>query len=449
MRIEVDYRPTPKQAAFHQSRANEALFGGAAGGGKSKALVMDALARVLMHPGTHAYLFRRTYRELEDTLVAEARASIPRRIGLYNASRHEMQVVGGGVLHFRHCRGKADMYDYAGTEMHWLYFDELTSFEQPVYEYLKTRLRAKASLGIVPVVRCASNPGGIGHAWVRARFVDAGTPMKPVRQRIFSRALGREREVSTQYIPALATENPHVGQAYIFELESKPEALRRALLEGDWNAFEGQVFTEFRDDPTRYGERRWTHVIKPFAIPGHWMRYVSFDHGYSKPFSVGWWAVSPSGTAFRYREWYGWNGTPNRGMELSPKEIARGILAREEEERREGIRFDRIADPSIFERSRGESIAQQMGAEGVQFRKGDNARLAGKMQLHGRLRFDPEGRPGLYVFDCCRQFIRTVPALAYDAARVEDVDTDAEDHVYDETRYFLMSKPYGQQGGME
>lgn len=90
-----------------------------------------------------------------------------------------------------------------------------------------------------------------------------------------------------------------------------------------------------------------------------------------------------------------------------------------------------------------------MGAEGVQFRKGDNARLAGKMQLHGRLRFDPEGRPGLYVFDCCRQFIRTVPALAYDAARVEDVDTDAEDHVYDETRYFLMSKPYGQQGGME
>ena len=115
MRIEVDYRPTPKQAAFHQSRANEALFGGAAGGGKSKALVMDALARVLMHPGTHAYLFRRTYRELEDTLVAEARASIPRRIGLYNASRHEMQVVGGGVLHFRHCRGTADMYDYAGT----------------------------------------------------------------------------------------------------------------------------------------------------------------------------------------------------------------------------------------------------------------------------------------------------------------------------------------------
>lgn len=258
-----------------------------------------------------------------------------------------------------------------------------------------------------------------------------------------SGVLGRESWATTQYIPALAAENPHVGEAYVFELEQKPQMLRRALLLGDWSAFEGQVFTEFRDEPARYGEARWTHVIKPFAIPGHWLRYVSFDHGYSAPFSVGWWAVAPDGTAYRYREWYGWNGTPNRGVEMSPKEIAKGILEREAEERREGILFDRVADPAIFERSRGDSIAQQMRAEGVAFRRGDHARMAGKMQLHGRLRFDAEGKPGLYVFDCCRQFIRTVPALCYDANRVEDVDTAAEDHAYDETRYFLMARPHG------
>ena len=447
--IDLCYRPTTKQVAFHQSTADEALYGGAAGGGKSKAMIMDAVMRCMKHPKTHAYLFRRTYRELEDTLVTEARASIPKGLGTYNASRHEYTLGNGSVLHFRNCRGTSDMYEYAGTEIHWLYIDELTSFERPVYDYLKTRLRAKASLGIVPVTRCTSNPGGIGHSWVRERFVDAGKPMESIAQKVRSEVLGREEIFTTQYIPALPTENPHIGDGYVFELERKPEALRRALLLGDWSAFEGQVFTEFRDDPAHYGDGRWTHVVKPFALPGHWLRYVSFDHGYSAPFSVGWWAVSPAGVAYRYREWYGWNGTPNHGMELSPGEIARGILEREEEARREGIRFDRIADPAIFERSRGDSIAQQMGTEGVIFRRGDNARLAGKMQLHGRLRFDEEGRPGLYVFDCCRQFIRTVPALAYDANRTEDVDTAAEDHAYDETRYFLMSRPYGARGGVE
>ena len=430
------------------SDANEVLFGGAAGGGKSKALVMDALARLLAHPGTHAYLFRRTYTELEDTLIAEARSSIPKTIGKYNVSRHEITLAGGSVMHFRHCRGTADMYDYAGLEIHWLYFDELTSFEEPVYEFLKTRLRAKASLGIVPVIRNASNPGGIGHAWVKERFVDAGDPMERVEKWVESSSLGRKKRYVTQFIPALAMENPHIGNSYVFELESKPTALRKALLHGDWNAFEGQVFTEFADDSDHYADGRYTHVIKPFSIPSHWQRYMSFDHGYSAPFSVGWWAVSPNGTAYRYREWYGWNKTPNKGLELSPAEIARGILDREAEERREGICFDRVADPAIFERSRGESVAQQMGAEGVLFRKGDNARIAGKMQLHGRFRFDAEGKPGIYIFDCCRQFIRTVPSLPYDANRVEDVDTAAEDHVYDETRYFLMSRPYG-KGGIE
>jgi hypothetical protein len=171
---------------------------------------------------------------------------------------------------------------------------------------------------------------------------------------------------------------------------------------------------------------------------------MSFDHGFSRPFSVGWWAIGPDGTAYRYKEWYGFDGTPNKGLAISPGEIARGIIDREEDERRDNITIDRIADPAIFDRSRGDSVAQMMepmgGHPGVYFRKGDNTRLAGKMQFHERLRFDEFGRPKMQIFKTCRQFIRTIPALPYDLRKVEDVDSNAEDHVYDETRYMLMSR---------
>jgi len=438
--IHIDYVPTPKQALFHASRAKEILYGGAAGGGKSKAIVMDAFARCMQHPGTHAYIFRRTYRELEDTIITEALASIPKEIGTYNVGRHEMRLPGDSVIHFRHCASVANMYDYSGAEIHWLYLDELTTFEEQIYDFLKTRLRAKQSLGITPVVRCASNPGNIGHGWVKQKFVDAG-PYGEIIWHEYEDSDGKKKKYSTQYIPALVTDNPHISLDYKRELEKKPEALRRALLNGDWDAFEGKVFMEFVNDKAHYEDGIKTHVINPFPIPPTWSRYVSFDHGYSRPFSVGWWAVAPNGKAYRYREWYGWNGrTRNKGIELSPTEIANGILDREEDERREGIYFDRIADPAIFERSRGDSIAQQMSAVGVTFRRGDHARIAGKMLLHDRLRFDSDGRPGLYVFSTCDQFIQTVPNLPYDQNKPEDVDTEAEDHVYDETRYFLMAR---------
>jgi len=440
--IRLNYQPTPKQAAFHACTANEALYGGAAGGGKSKAIVMDALARCLKHPGTKAYIFRRTYRELEDSVIAEARASYPESLAKYNVSRHEMRLVNGSLVCFRHCACLADMYEYAGCEIQWLYFDELTSFQREIYDFLKTRLRARKEMGVVPVVRCASNPGNIGHAWVKAMFVDAAPAMEMARHKVESRALGKSREFSTMYIPSLPTENPFLSQEYVFELERKPEALRQALLEGRWDAFEGQVFTEWRNDRSHYLDRKWSHVVSPFEIPLSWPRFMSFDHGYTKPFSCGWWAVAPDGCAYRYREWYGWNGVPDRGLTLSPGEIARGILAREKEgETREGISVDRICDPAIFDASRGDSVARQMEQNGVFFRRGDNARIAGKMQLHERLRFDEKGRPRLQVFSTCDQFIRCVPALAYDQGRCEDVDTTAEDHIYDETRYFLMARP--------
>ena len=431
--ISISYKPTPKQAFFHASKADEILYGGAAGGGKTKALVMDALFRCLTWPGTTAAIFRRTFRELEDTDIKEALASYPKELARYNSGRHEFTLVNGSKILFRHCEREADRFTYSGLEVQFMYFDELTSFEQTIYDFLKTRKRAKKSLGVRPIIRSASNPGNIGHGWVKKQFVDAGPYMSIQEQQLYSATLHKTRTVRTQYIPALASENPFITDDYIFELEQKPEALKRALLNGDWDSFEGQVFTEFVNDPNHYDDHIHTHVINPFPIPLNWPRYMSFDHGYSKPFSVGWWAIDPEGRAYRYREWYGCEpAQANVGVKITPVAIAEGIVKRETEEQENNLPIDRIADPAIFDKSRGDSVADQMepcaAHKGVFFRKGDNTRLAGKMQLHERLRFDETDRPKLYVFNTCVDWIRTVPNLPYSQTKPEDIDTNAEDH---------------------
>lgn len=460
--ISIDYKPTDKQRLFHSTDADEVLFGGAAGGGKTLGVVMDAFLRCLKYPETQACIFRRTYTELEDTVIKEARMRYPQSLAKYNTGRHEMALINGSKVLFRHCASPQDRYNYRGMEIQFLYFDELTSFEQEVYTFINTRKRAKRSMGLKPLVRSTSNPGGPGHGWVKALFVDAAPYMQKFTREIHSEQLGTTSLHTMQYIPSLAMENPYITDDYIRELENKPDAIRDALLYGNWNAFEGMAFPEFQPDvdkrdPNGRETRRWTHVIKPFDIHHTWPRYMSFDHGYSRPFSVGWWAIAPDGTAYRYREWYGCKPRqPNVGIELSPRQIAEGIVAREEEETRDNITVDRIADPAIFDRSRGDSVAQQMepagGRPGVYFRKGDNTRLAGKQQLHERLRFDADGRALLYVFENCRDFIRTIPALPYDDKHVEDIDTDAEDHCVTGDTIILTGKgpvPISQLVGTE
>ena len=446
MQFTITYQPTPKQKIFHASPANEVLYGGAAGGGKTKALIMDAFFRCLKYPKTTACIFRRTYQELEDTDIKEAKESYPEKLATYNAGRHEFKLMNGSKILFRHCETAADRFNYSGIEIQFLYFDELTSFEQEVYDFIKTRLRAKKALGVVPIVRSASNPGNIGHGWVKKMFVDAGPYMSIQTQEIYSEALHKTKTIKSQYIPALALENPFITEDYIFELEQKPEALRKALLNGDWDSFEGQVFTEFVNDPKHYGDKLWTHVIEPFDIPLDWPRFFSFDHGYSKPFACQWWAMDYQGRAYLYKEWYGCKPKQaNKGIELTPRQIAEGILSREGSEEANNLRILRTADPAIFDRSRGDSVADQMAPDGhrkgVVFNKGDNTRLAGKMQVHERLRFDENGKPGMYVFSTCTDWLRTVPTLPYSETKPEDIDTDAEDHDYDATRYFLMDHP--------
>lgn len=310
---------------------------------------------------------------------------------------------------------------------------------------MRTRLRAPTQLGITPCVRAASNPGGPGHAWVKARFVDATDAGRRICEtEVESEILGRAEVRRIQYIPATVRDNPHIAQDYVIELEQKPRALKEALLHGRWDAFEGQAFPEFVDDAAHYADGLHTHVIRPFPIPWHWTRAVSFDHGYTRPYSFGVWAVDEEGRVYRYKEHYGCvPGEANVGVMRAPGEIAAQLAKLMEPECREGIRVTGVADPAIWDRSRGLSVEEQMRAafSGVTFQRGDNTRLPGKMQLHERLKFGEDGRPMLYVFENCRDFIRTIPTLVYDARKPEDIDTAGEDHIYDETRYFLMSRP--------
>jgi len=454
MEVKLDYAPTPKQAQFHASEADEVLYGGAAGGGKSTAICWDAFMRCMKYPNTHAYLFRRTYPELEMTLIRTMQSIVPGRLGKYVSSAHEMRFINGSAAHFCHLHNEGEgLLKYQGAEIHWLYFDELTHFTKPMYDYLRTRLRANRALGITPVVRAASNPGGPGHAWVKARFVESTQCGREIREMpVRSDVLGKIGIRRLEYIPATAKDNPHITKDYIIELEQKPRALREALLYGKWDAFDGQAFPEFTDDPRHYDDGLFTHVIRPFKIPWHWTRAVSFDHGYTRPFSFGVWAVDEEGRVYRYKELYGCvPGEANTGLMLTPGEIAGRLAQLMEPEFREGIHVTGIADPAIWDRSRGMSVEEQIRNvfSGVSFRKGDNTRLPGKMQLHERLKFNEDGRPMLYVFENCRDFIRTTPALVYDPKRPEDINTAGEDHIYDETRYFLMSRPIAPRAAVQ
>jgi len=214
-------------------------------------------------------------------------------------------------------------------------------------------------------------------------------------------------------------------------------ALVKALKEGDWDIAAGQAFEQFSRD---------RHVVEPFGVPAHWTRFRSLDWGSSKPFSVGWWAVAdgedrglPRGALVRYREWYGWGGRPDEGLRLTSAEVAEGI--REREPPGERIAFS-VADPAVFGRSDGPSVAERMAAAGVVLKRGANGRHAGYQEVRARLAGE-DGRPMLYVFSTCTDgFLRTFPELVLDPLDPEDVATRQEDHVYDEVRYACMSRPF-------
>lgn len=444
---QVFWSPQPRQREFLRRREFEALYGGAAGGGKSDALLAEGLRQIGL-PHYRGLILRKTYPQLAqliDRSMELYRAACPAAV--YHQTRHFWQFPSGAQIWFGSMQHTADRVDYQGKRFDYIAFDELTQFSWEEYSYMFSRCRPGGA-GSRCYIRASANPGGRGHGWVKQRFVSAAPPGTTIweesRLRLPDGRL-RETRQSRVFIPSTVFDNPILLErdpGYAARLTLLPQAEQRALLYGDWDSFSGQVFLEWRNDPGGYITRRGSHVIEPFRVPDGWGLYRGFDFGYTRPFSVGWYAVDPDRRIYRIRELYGCTGTPNEGVRWEPGRIAAEIRRIETEDPNlRGRPVRGIADPSIFDESRGESIAAMMARSGVYFDRGDNSRLAGKMQLHHRLAFDEKGVPMLYVFSTCRNFIRTLPALVYDSADVEDVDTAGEDHIYDECRYVLMEYP--------
>ena len=441
----VIWQPQPRQGIFMSRSEYEALYGGAAGGGKSDAIIIEALRQVHI-PHYKALILRKTFPQLAE-LIDKSLNYYPRAFpkARYNASSHTWTFPSGAKIIFGAMQHTKDRTKYQGQAYDFIAFDELTHFTFEEYSYLFSRNRPNGP-GTRVYIRATANPGGVGHGWVKERFITAAPPMTPISEEISWRTPDggiQTRSQSRIFVPSSVFDNKALmdnDPDYVRRLASMPEAERNALLYGDWDTFSGQVFTEWRNAPN--DDRINTHVIDAFRIPEHWTVWCGMDWGYARPFAVGWFAVDEERRLYHIREYYGCTGAPNVGVKMEPTAVAREIKRIEAEDPNlRGRRIRRVGDPAIWGSQGTESIGELMERERVYFEKGNHERINGKMQMHHRLAFDEDGKPMLYVFNTCKNFIRTVPNLVYDEKDVEDIDTDGEDHIYDMTRYVLMENP--------
>lgn len=461
---ELNFDLHPKQDLAFNSPATEILYGGAAGGGKSHLMRIVAILWCASIPGLQVYLFRR----LRDDLIKnhmEGPSGFRNLLAGWVACgfcviiEDQIRFWNGSKIYLCHCKDEAHRFKYQGAEIHVLIIDELTHFTEKIYRFLRNRVRMVGITlpaqykGKFPRILCGANPGGIGHQFVKATFIDGVAPL-----RIY-RAANDEGGMLRQYIPAKLEDNPSMADqdpGYENRLNGLgSEALVKAMRDGDWDIIEGAFFDCFA---------RNKHVIKPFTIPKDWTRFRAGDWGSAKPFCFGWYAVVgddfltpdgrllPRGCLVKYREWYGiakdkqGKFKPDVGIKLKNDAIGKGVRERDFAET---IAYG-VLDPACFSQNGGPSIADQMQADGqgATFMPADNTRIAGRgaisgwSQMRGRLEGNEDGLPMLVFFETCVHTIRTVPALMHDETRPEDLDTSQEDHPADETRYACMSRPW-------
>lgn len=404
------------------------MYGGARGGGKTDA----GLAWLLRHidnPKYRALIIRKNADDLSDWI--DRARDMYRGTGASFAYRPAVITFPSGAI-FRtgHLKDDNAYGKYLGHEYQRMVIEELTQIPNEEL-YLKLISSCRSTIDIKPQVFATTNPGGLGHAWVKARFVDIGKPGKTF-------TVGGKTRI---FIPAKVTDNPTLVKkdpTYLDFLNNLPEQLRKAWREGDWNIVAGQVFSEWSAD----------HIVEPFEIPSEWQRWIALDFGINAPSAVGWYAQNFDGRTFLYREIYmnGIDFHKTFGRPLTPKRLAMVIKKLTKE------KYDYcVADPSLWNKTilgekrtkpEGESIAEIMIKGGLSLIRGDNDRLNGLGRYREALSIAPDGKPWYQVFRSCTDTIRTIPALQYDMRKVEDVDTDGEDHCYDRDRYFFMSRPY-------
>ena len=403
---------TKKQKRFIDATESEVLFGGAAGGGKSYGQTVDALLFALEYPGSKQLILRRTFAELEKSLIRTALALYPREIFTFNSSSHTGRFKNGSRIDFGYCAIENDVYQYQSAEYDCIRFDELTHFTEMQYVYLISRVRGANSYP--KQIKSSTNPGGIGHSWVKARFVDpapAGTA--------FAGGDGMKRI----FIPSLLSDNSFLNEkdpGYRLRLEALPEREKKALLYGNWDIFEGQYFTEFSRDK---------HVIDPFEIPLSWRKFRTIDYGLDR-LAVLWIAIAPDGRSYVYREFC--------RSSLTISEAAEEILKRTP--RGEEI-YATLAPPDMWSRSQesGKTKAGLFSEYGVNFTKTSNDRECGWLAIKELLRLK-DGEPFLKIFSSCSEIIKCLPALAVDKIKPTDCSTEPHEitHAPDALRGFAI-----------
>lgn len=419
----------------------EVFYGGARGGGKTEASIGDWFSHSSAYGENAAGLFvRRKLTQLTDIIKRFRRYGA--KIGAkWFEQKKELLMPNGAVLKFAYLERDEDAEEYQGHEYTRIYVEEVTNFPFPG-PIMKLKGTLRSAAGVPCGMRLTGNPGGPGHHWVKARYIDPCPTgylvIKEEESVEVDEGIFVKTVIDRVFIPAKLKDNKKLLQndpGYVQRLrETGSAALVKAWLEGDWDGVDGTYFDEF--DPAR-------HVLRgKLVIPSHWTCFRAMDWGSAKPFSVGWYTVSdgselaPSGAIIRFAEWYGWNGKPNVGLKMDAAAVARGIINREKHLSNR-ITYG-IADPSIFSNNGGPSIAEMMIVEGCAWLRGDNARQAGWEQMRKRLACDPAL---LYFHDSCEHAIRTLPYLQHDERKLEDLDSDAEDHAADEIRYAVMSRP--------
>jgi len=437
----VIFKPNPgPQTAFLAAGEREVLYGGAAGGGKSYAMLADPL-RYMGHPQFSGLLLRHTTEELRE-LIWKSQEMYPKIYPGIKWSERKMQWVTpqGGRLWFSYLDRDEDVLRYQGLAFSWVGFDELTQWATPfAWNYMRSRLRSTAP--DLPIyMRATTNPGGPGHAWVKKMFIDPSKPGKPFwatdidsgEALVYPKGHSKEGEplFKRRFIPALLTDNPYLSAQGDYEtmLLSLPEHQRKQLLEGNWDVAEGAAFPEFD---------RKIHVISACEIPRNWVKFRACDYGYGSHSAVLWFAVSPSEQLIVYRELY--------VSKVLAKDLARMVL---EVEQGDGqIRYG-VLDSSCWHKrgDTGPSLAEQMISEGCRWKPSDRSagsRVAGKNEVHRRLQVDEfTEEPRLVITDNCTNLIAQLPILPLDKSNPEDIDTKVSfDHLYDALRYGIMSRP--------
>lgn len=423
----MDITLTHKQKKFIDSPAFETLYGGAAGGGKSYGQILDAFLYAIKYAGSKQLLLRRTFPELESTLIALSLRVFPNDVATYNDAKHRWKFKNGSEVIFGYCDREKDVYRYQGAEYDCIRFDELTHFTEKMYIYLFSRVRGANDFP--KCVKSSTNPGGVGHTWVKERFIDPAPPG----------TLFTSGDNTRLFIPSSVTDNRFLMQNdpdYIKRLEMLPDAERRALLYGDWDIFDGVYFDEFRRD---------IHVIKPFDVPKHWKKYLAIDYGLDALAALVV-AFAPDGMAYVMREEFETN--------LVISQAARRIKNLIDD-----IEIYRmVAPPDLAGRSRdsGKSQLELFAENGLRFDVADADRVTGWMNLKEWLHPYTDPNTGdtvanLRIFDNCRELIRSLPALQRDDKKPSDCAIQPHDitHAPDALRYLMSERPNGRMRLLE